>query len=455
MMVYLSTQISGLYVMLTSLFSSEPLSSTSGAGSLTSQHLSGNRRLALYRLTLLRVLILSFALSAWVFDYFVLSRGLPFKPFLIIIGIGFTYSALSYIRIKKNLLVTDPEIFIHLVLDSLLILALVSISGTTANPFIYYLLVLVAINAVLFEKRASWSFSIFTIMLYTLLLYFDIKDHASHALNDFQLHLIGMWVNFVGSTVIINFFISRLSTALRDREILLAQARENNLKNEQLIGIGTIAASTVHALRTPLSTIAVLLSDLKSDHQSAEFVADIDLLLRQVDRCKETTDKLASLADIPENENQVEKPEELFLFLKEHYLLTHQKITPEFKILTSEHSASIQKNILLRQAIMNLIDNAIHAAKQSVVIHFEIIGKHLIIKIHDDGAGIPREIIENWGKPFLSKKEGGLGIGIFLANSTIERLGGKVILHNVTLHKGNDQSGTTIEVSIPTLENTH
>jgi len=182
----------------------------------SNEHLNGNRNLALGRLTFLRVLILSFALAAAAFDYFILTRGLPLTAFLLIIFSGFIYSAITYVRLKKNTLVTDTELLLHLVVDSLLLIALVAISGRTTNPFIYYLLVLVAINAVLFDKRISWSFSIFTITLYTGLLYLDIKDHTSHMLNDFQLHLVGMWVNFVGRILLICYFIFKLTTVLRN-----------------------------------------------------------------------------------------------------------------------------------------------------------------------------------------------------------------------------------------------
>lgn len=416
------------------------------------EHLAGSRSLALWRLTLLRLLILSFALIAFSFDYFVLSASLPSKLFLIIILCGFVYSGLTYVRLNKNKLITDLELFLHLFIDSLLLLALVAISGRTANPFIYYLLVLVAISSVLFEKRVSWSFSLFTIVLYTSLLYLDIKDHTSHMFNDFQLHLIGMWLNFVGSTLLITYFISKLATALRDREILLAQAREHNLKNEQLIGIGAIAASTVHALRTPLSTIAVLLSDLKSDRQDAEFVNDIDLLLKQVDRCKQTTNKLAALADIPENKNLYQKPSDLFEFLKEHYSLINPRIMPTFHLEIFDDTISLQKNILLDQAILNLIDNAIYAANSGVFVNFKNQNNYLLIEVEDDGQGIPAEIIENWGKPFFSKKEGGLGIGIFLANSTIERLGGKVSL-NPKSALSDSKLGSHIDITIPLIKN--
>src|SRR5690606_7205200 len=126
--------------------------------------------------------------------------------------------------------------------------------------------------------------------------------------------------------------------------------------------------------------------------------------------------------------------------------LINPRVVPSFSTDLFAENIYLEKNILLRQAIMNLIDNAIYAAKQQVLINFTLADKNIVLTIQDDGEGIPKEIIENWGKPFLSKKEGGLGIGIFLANSTIERLGGEVHLKHSNL-----TTGSCIEILIPVI----
>ncbi len=428
-------------------------------------HLAGNHTVVLNRLLLLRVMVLTIALASILFFYFVLERSLAFGALLGIVFSAYIYSLATYSRLRKMTPVTDVELFLHIVADSLLIVILVSLSGGASNPFIYYLLVMVAISSTLFEKTMSWSFCFMAIAAYTVLLFLDMQGHVNHLFSDFQLHLVGMWVNFVGSAILICFFISRLAYALRDRQILLAQARENGLRQEQLVGIGTLAASTVHALRTPLSTIAILLSDMKTENKNTELEEDIDLLLRQVDRCKQTTDRLAALADTSEDEKSFEFSATFIDSLEEHYLLINPSIMPTFSFAAlNQHLMSqnlinqespndqlvIETHILLQQAVQSLIDNAIHAAKSSVLVQSEEAKGFLSIKISDDGPGIPPDIAVNWGKPFFSKKEGGLGVGIFLANSTIERFGGAVTM--VTNTQNNADAGTTVCVDIPYMD---
>ena len=52
--------------------------------------------------------------------------------------------------------------------------------------------------------------------------------------------------------------------------------------------------------------------------------------------------------------------------------------------------------------------------------------------ITDDGPGIPDEVMENLGEPFISVRNYGMGLGIYLANASIQRLGGTIEMRNVS-----------------------
>jgi len=75
-----------------------------------------------------------------------------------------------------------------------------------------------------------------------LILGIVMDEHSEHMPN-FQLHLVGMWVTFVVSAALITTFVSRMAAAIRSRELTLAKARENELRNEQLVAIGSLAAA--------------------------------------------------------------------------------------------------------------------------------------------------------------------------------------------------------------------
>ena len=105
-------------------------------------------------------------------------------------------------------------------------------------------------------------------------------EHDAHGWQaDFNLHLLGMWFNFALSAVLIAWFVARMAQSLRERDQRLAVAREAALRNEQLVALGTLAAGAAHELGTPLSTIAVIATELERDrgHDSA-LVEDLRLL---------------------------------------------------------------------------------------------------------------------------------------------------------------------------------
>lgn len=406
---------------------------------------SGNRHLLFKRLLLLRSAMLVSVLAAVVvtqaFQYFQLDHA----PLLAGIGVGAVVSLYSWFRVYKKTNIGDWRLAKQLLLDIALLTFFVWFSGRSTNPFIYYLLVIVAISASIFSSRISWAFSIGCVAIYTVLMYIDFNEHLHHMTQDFQLHLVGMWLNFVGSALLISFFVSRLATALRDRQIQLAAAREETLKNEQLIGIGTLAASTVHSLGSPLSTLAVSVEELKGDLPEDERNQYLDLMLAQIERCKSTMGKLSLLANNEQSGEQSEAFGELMRDIKEYFQLTNASPMPNMLYNKELEQLHLPYNFLLRHALINLIDNAVQAAKSRVVVDSVVTNGQLIVTIEDDGEGVPAEILDGWGKPVKSTKEQGLGIGVFLANSTIEKLGGQVKLYSAD----KERSTTKLIVELP------
>lgn len=458
------------------------------------QTLSGNRSLILRRLLILRLVLLLLVLLAFL-GHALFLDGKPHVGVYVLPLVGFFYTCVSFILSRANRKVTDAGLLRQLCFDGVFLLVLIYFTGGATNPFIYYLLVLVAISAAIFNPLVAWVYSIACMLAYTALMFSGIKEHLHHMSSDFQLHLLGMWVNFVGSAALICFFVSRLATALRDRQIELSRVREETLKNEQLVGIGTLAASTVHALGTPLSTMAVLLGEMEhaysnkpknsavksnlSSQQNQDIVENVSIMLSQIERCKQTLSKLTQLSQQGEGAQPQESLSHFVAALKEHYLLANPKVLPSFHFVdqcerqgdSQLESLVLEKSILLKHALINLIDNAVHAANEEVCVNISIdtagpltdlkrsgfqgkrkndglkFDQWITFNIQDDGDGLPNHVANQWGKPIASKKESGMGIGIFLSNSTVEKLGGKVEV--CSTGSSLRSSGTSINVILP------
>lgn len=403
-----------------------------------------NDRLLIFkRLLVLRAFVLaSLALYVVVFTY----HPSAIATVALLLGISIGYSLIAWRVYAGGRPISVRVIMAQLIWDGMVILLFVFATGRSTNPFIYYLLVIIAISASLFRERTVWMFSASGILAYSALMYMDMHLHMSHMDTQFRSHLLGMWINFVASAILISFFISRLTAALKSHERALGLAREEILKNEQLIGIGTLAASTVHSFGTPLSTIAMATSEIEELHGDRETAECTAIIKTQIERCKNTMAKLSSLTI--QSTSPYVTLDSFVAEIKEHFMLMNTEPMPSFTLNDSAENRGLPGGILLLHAIINLADNAIRAAKSTVNIRIEALDRRVQIVIEDDGIGIAPDALEHFGEAIFSSKTG-LGIGFLLANSTIERLGGSVRFANPI--QSHDLPLTRVTVELPLI----
>ena len=92
---------------------------------------------------------------------------------------------------------------------------------------------------------------------------------------------------------------------------------------------------------------------------------------------------------------------------------------------------------------MSFLNNAADASPEFVSLRVDASGTSILITIEDRGTGIPVEIADRLGKTYITRKQGGLGLGVLLSQASIERLGGEVTMTGVA------GSGTRLEISLP------
>lgn len=327
---------------------------------------------------------------------------------------------------------------LHLLLDIITITVFVLAFGGASNPFMYYLLVNLAIGASILPSVYAWGFCGLAIAIYSFVMLSNFGQNAHHVTGAFSSHLIGMWVNFCGSAFTICFFITRLSRYLQQKDEALAEARERSLKQEQLIGIGTLAASTLHSFGTPLSSIGMCVAEIRnlvngqgvaapgtSDEAEAQSLINYtEVIEQQVATCKATMSKLASYVDVSYESAEYVNIKEIIADLEQHFSVVSSIPMPVFDI-KCEMLPDFADGLLLKHAFINLIENAVRAAKSYVGISVDRDGQDLCIFIDDDGEGVESFDTSAFGGGRLESSQG-MGIGIFLANSTIERAGGEI-----------------------------
>ncbi|MDB3908283.1 ATP-binding protein [Gammaproteobacteria bacterium] len=401
-------------------------------------------RQGLQRLLLLRTFVTASSVIA-VLALHVLSEIEIPVIFIVYLLSGIVISVLfGYWRLATSKFVSNFELFCHILVDVFFLIALLLNTGGASNPLISYLLVLLALTATLLPQSYVNVFSVGGILIYTSFLLLDLSSDNKMAMSPenevmtFQLHLVGMWVIFLVSAILISVLITRMVKAIKVRELNLAEARENELRNEQLVAIGTLAAGTAHALGTPLSTMAVLLTELDNlDAESlraSDIKSDISLLRQQVTRCKNSLTQLIRYYNKDNPEEVEEIPLKAFVEDIQDYIVNiHPASAIDFDF-DSNTDEVVTSNLSVKHAVINIIENAIKAAHSNVNVSFHVTTDTpalFEISIKDDGPGIPSEVMEKLGDPFISSRKESMGLGIFLANAAIERLNGSIEMVNM------------------------
>ena len=202
-----------------------------------------------------------------------------------------TYTSM---RLQTDDPVTELELFSQICIDVISIGALLYLTGWAANPITWVFLLPLIITAIMLPQEYAWYMVILTTSMYSILIAFNVPlpsiqphmpdpgllhpspSEASdesmqrmHAISDnhyYNLHMFGMWFGFVFQRRISRIFCHRArKNTLKNQERSLAEARENALRDERVVALGTLAASAAHDMGTPLGTIAIVIHDLIHD----------------------------------------------------------------------------------------------------------------------------------------------------------------------------------------------
>jgi two-component system sensor histidine kinase RegB len=242
-----------------------------------------------------------------------------------------------------------------------------------------------------------------------------------------------------------------MGISIRERDKDLALAREQALRNEQIIALGTLAAGAAHELGTPLATMAVVTGELQHEYaQNSEFQNNVRILRDQISHCKRTLTQL--LADAGQARAEDVSGQAVDSFLRQ-VLDKWQLMRPSVKF--TYHASGVEpppqilNTQLLSQSILNLLNNAADASLKHIEVEVKWNHSELHLQILDYGEGLSGEAVQRAGQAFFTTKPRGqgFGIGLFLANANIERFGGSVRLMN---REGQD-GGACTEVILPLI----
>lgn len=404
----------------------------------------------LRRLFWLRNIAIAAQLVTLSLAYQFLSRDLPWLPMLSAVAFLVLLNLVSWWRLSLDYPVSNIELFTQLVADVGVLSILLFHAGGSTNPFVSLYLLPLVIAAATLPRLHTWGMAALTLSCYSLLMIWYVPlpamdDHSMHNAGSdaFNTHILGMWLGFVISVIVVAYFVVEMARTVRARDAQLTRVREETLRNERIVALGMQAAGAAHELGTPLSTLAVVIGELRHDTEALpEWRDSLSLLDGQVRVCRNILDKL--LANAQDNTGASLQALDQFLAetLNEWQLL---RPAAHYSYHSSGTQPAPQMHIdpALRAALMNLLNNAADASPQAMEINAHWDNTRLTLEIRDHGPGLAASAAASIGTAFFTTKEGGRGLGFFLANATLEKMGGTVRLFN------RDGGGATTEVTLP------
>lgn len=340
------------------------------------------------------------------------------------------FNVFTWLRLKWGGPVGQLEFLLQLMVDVLALSSLLYLSGGASNPFVLLFLLPIIIATAVLPAIHVWLLTLFTGVCYSLLMWKYVPlPHVHGEQHSFTQHVFGMWLAFVVSAAVIAYFVVGMRRSLRSKDQALAAAREKHLRDEQLIVLGTLAASTAHELGTPLATMALLGEELNETTDDPQAQAIIQTLKEQIGRCKVALATLsASAGGVQLGGGKILPVNDFLHEVLEEWRQSRPSVHCHTDWQGPEPAPGILADRSLSQALCNVLDNAADASPEDVQWQARWDANWLNLEINDRGEGLSNEAERLVGSRPYSEKDEGMGLGLFLAHSIISRFAGEVRL---------------------------
>ena len=375
---------------------------------------------------------------------FIVAQGLEFDfpviPCVVIVGLSALLNLVLQIAFNPMQRLEPVYAAALLALNIVELAGLLFFTGGLQNPFSFLFLAPVLISATALPVRLTIALAILAVACASLLVFFHLPLpwEGEEPLMLPQIYLFGVWLSIVlaiGVTSLYAFQVTEdsreLSDALAATELVLA--REQHLT--QLDGL---AAAAAHELGTPLSTIFLISRELeRSLGDNSQLAGDLRTLREQAQRCRDILAKITQLSASGAPFDRMP-----LSTLIEETVAPHRDFGVDIKVRIAVAGVSEpvgSRNPAILYGVGNILENAVDFARTAVEVNAWWNTETVEIVISDDGPGFAPEILKRIGEPYLSRRRGadegqsehhGLGLGVFIARTLLERTGARVSFTN-------------------------
>ncbi len=373
----------------------------------------------------------------------VLGYDLPFSACLALIALSAWLNVFLTLRWRANQMLSARATGLLLAYDVVQLACLLYLTGGLENPFAILFLVPVTVSATALNVRWTAALGAMAFVFASLLsvYHMPLPWRAGEGFTLPPEYIAGLWIAILCGTGFSAVYARRLAEEARQMSVAL-QATEMVLAREQrLSALDGLAAAAAHELGTPLATIALVAKELKREvPKNFSHGEDLDLLISQAARCREILSKLAKRE---QEADDIYDRVGLKAMLED--LAGPLRGSDALVTITAEGEGAepvMRRNPAIAYGLTNILENAIDFAATSVSITARWSAKQVSLTVKDDGPGFDQAIFDRLGDPFVTTRPGyetaaredggheGMGLGLFIAKTLLERSGASVSLTN-------------------------
>ena len=398
---------------------------------------SGFGRISLRTLVPIRwVAVAGQALTILIVHYG-LGYRLPLVPALGVVGGSVVLNVALILLRQAAARLGERDAALCLGYDILQLAILLYLTGGLQNPFSTLILAPVTVAATILSRRPVIALSILAVAATSMLALWHMPLPWRTEPLVFPPELVlGIWVALVLATVFIGSYTWSVAQEARRLRDAVAATQLALAREQRISAVGALAAAAAHELGSPLATIAVvareLAHDLPADSPHSD---DAALLLSQSERCRKI---LAELARQPEHDGGSPYTRLPISALVETAGTMHQHEGVKLIFATAGQPGPeeplVRRSPEIMHGLNNLVQNAVQFARREVSVTTFWDEATVTVEVADDGPGFPLHLLGRLGEPYISTRAGAgdhMGLGIFIAQSLLERSGAELIFDNL------------------------
>lgn len=378
----------------------------------------------------------------------------------VVIGLSVLVNVISVFLYPENRRLSESEASLMIGFDLIQLGLLLFLAGGLNNPFALLILAPITVASTVLPLRSALILGAITFVIITVLRFesLPILTAAGVPLILPDLFVFGFWVALMIGVAFVGVYARQVTQETLSMGEALAATQMALAREQKLTALGGVVAAAAHELGTPLATIKLVSSELVDELDGNEELKQDALLIReQANRCR---DILHSMGRAGKEDQLLRQApvETVVREASEPHLARGKRV--KIDVRPPSIGDTRQPNVIRRpeviHGIRNLVQNAVDFSAAIVRVDVSWTDEVITVRIIDDGPGFPLSVIGRIGEPYVRRRKSdggssrpgydGMGLGLFIAKTLLERSGATLHFLNGTADSGADGQGGAIVI---------